>query len=1156
MQHVFDKLPGFKGVRELRISETQDTDRPGGISVHCSLVFEVSAPEITPTAEPKTPADSGLRDMVTKALREDVSLLVHLDSLNFQPAEVIVLPSSTASSEDVLDESGEPDSHNEFDVVLPEPEPEPAGPLAPTEKENALVTLLDSASDLETTVTDGTTSSEQPPTSADVLDESDAVYVTEPEPSDQEWKEEELFIIKHEIENIHHNETGELVRSYIPTPPVILQVEADAPSITVSPNLISEEDLTPPSGVLFTPTAQILLTTRKEPAVTEQTPTEASVNLQEDEDINALPDDGKVDLGVSEPHEQQESKLDGAEGENISERPVSEISQEIGPHVSEETVPDVSLETVPDVSLEKVLGEPEETLQEGDEEAETLLKVSEETKPEVSKERVPEVSEETVPESVEEKDSFVTEEMVPDVSEERVPDVSEEMVPDVSEERVPDVSEEMVLKVSDENVPQLSEENLPKVLEESLFDITDQTLPDLSKETDELLKVGEVVEPQEPVPEVPESAEVEEKTTDEQKQEQVVEILFPEDVFKPNTSLEEILDNKEVPKATTPSESLVGVSPPEKERHESPEKQEEEVRPSPEPEPGKESELPNVSETPQPEMEDVEVVKPEEVKVVSLPDGWPLEISEPERPPRAEDETQESPKGPEGASEPDPLTPGLPETSESESEEAGVEEGADVSEIRPKEKTADVLEPAPEKDVTEPPAVSIKILHPEGTMEGLHFEGDAVEVLQEDKLYPDVSHDYYPSQEENLPIIPAQPFDEGRSDLNYPVIDDVDIQEEVDRTDIQLETDSGAVRTTETVPEVTEAEKSDQSEGAGASEESKMEKQEVEERMVTGRPASEGFPTPPAVTSAGPTADSGLLEAAEDSTTPAAAAGSLQEDRTEPGRGDPVSITVDYKAESEHRTSPPAAPDETVQDFLKEPDHTSIPTTDAGSGFTSAGDKESTAGITAPPSLTYLTTPSMTTAIHSPELVVFFSLRLTNLDFTEDLFNKTSAEYRSLENTLLDVLLPYLQANLTGFRKLEILNFRKGSVVVNSKMRFSKSVPYNVTEAVRCILDEFCSSTAKKMHIHIDRRALDVEPADRADPCKFLACDAFSRCVVNGWTREARCLCEPGFLSVDNQPCRSVCVLQPDFCRGGECVIVPGGGAMCRTTSTLPGLSS
>ncbi|KAK1805520.1 hypothetical protein P4O66_019820 [Electrophorus voltai] len=51
----------------------------------------------------------------------------------------------------------------------------------------------------------------------------------------------------------------------------------------------------------------------------------------------------------------------------------------------------------------------------------------------------------------------------------------------------------------------------------------------------------------------------------------------------------------------------------------------------------------------------------------------------------------------------------------------------------------------------------------------------------------------------------------------------------------------------------------------------------------------------------------------------------------------------------------------------------------------------------------------------------------------------------------MDVL-PYLQLNLTSFKQLEILNFQNGSVVVNSKMRFAKSVPYNITQACSGVL--------------------------------------------------------------------------------------------------------
>ncbi|KAL6485729.1 hypothetical protein MHYP_G00051210 [Metynnis hypsauchen] len=152
-------------------------------------------------------------------------------------------------------------------------------------------------------------------------------------------------------------------------------------------------------------------------------------------------------------------------------------------------------------------------------------------------------------------------------------------------------------------------------------------------------------------------------------------------------------------------------------------------------------------------------------------------------------------------------------------------------------------------------------------------------------------------------------------------------------------------------------------------------------------------------------------------------------------------------------------------------------------------------------------------------------------------------------------LLPYLQSNLTGFKQLEILNFRNGSVVVNSKMKFAKSVPYNITQAVHCVLEDFCNAVAQRLDMEIDSRTLDVEPGDQADPCKFLACNEFSRCVVNRWTKEAECLCEPGYVTVDGLPCQSLCSAQPDFClNGGECEIVPGHGAACRNrdSTTLP----
>ncbi|XP_068436918.1 interphotoreceptor matrix proteoglycan 1 [Clinocottus analis] len=249
---------------------------------------------------------------------------------------------------------------------------------------------------------------------------------------------------------------------------------------------------------------------------------------------------------------------------------------------------------------------------------------------------------------------------------------------------------------------------------------------------------------------------------------------------------------------------------------------------------------------------------------------------------------------------------------------------------------------------------------------------------------------------------------------------------------------------------------------------------------------------------------------------------------------------------------------------------------ESGSGFPSESD-EGPYESTAAPAMRQVSTPLITAVDKGKELVVFFSLRVTNMMFSDGLFNKSSPEYKSLENTFLELtqhsgsrnspnpgassksgprrqkilasipLLPYLQSNLTGFKQLKILNFRNGSVVVNSKMKLDKPVPYNVTEAVHCVLEDFCNSASKRLDIEIDSRSLEVEQADQADPCKFLACNEFSRCVVNSWTEEAECLCDPGYSTVDGLPCQSVCTLQPDYCLNeGLCEIIPGHGATCR----------
>lgn len=82
------------------------------------------------------------------------------------------------------------------------------------------------------------------------------------------------------------------------------------------------------------------------------------------------------------------------------------------------------------------------------------------------------------------------------------------------------------------------------------------------------------------------------------------------------------------------------------------------------------------------------------------------------------------------------------------------------------------------------------------------------------------------------------------------------------------------------------------------------------------------------------------------------------------------------------------------------------------------------------------------------------------------------------------------------------------------------------------------------------RTQLSLPPSsgDWADPCKFQACNEFSRCTVNRWSGEAECVCDAGYLSVDGLPCQSVCEVHSDFClNDGKCDILPGKGAICRS---------
>lgn len=81
---------------------------------------------------------------------------------------------------------------------------------------------------------------------------------------------------------------------------------------------------------------------------------------------------------------------------------------------------------------------------------------------------------------------------------------------------------------------------------------------------------------------------------------------------------------------------------------------------------------------------------------------------------------------------------------------------------------------------------------------------------------------------------------------------------------------------------------------------------------------------------------------------------------------------------------------------------------------------------------------------------------------------------------------------------------------------------------------------------------LFVLEGERADPCKFQACNDFSECMVNHWSGEAECVCDVGYLSVDGLPCQSICDVRADFClNDGKCDVIPGKGAICRCEKVL-----
>uniref|UniRef100_A0A3Q3EDP6 Interphotoreceptor matrix proteoglycan 1 n=1 Tax=Labrus bergylta TaxID=56723 RepID=A0A3Q3EDP6_9LABR len=602
---------------------------------------------------------------------------------------------------------------------------------------------------------------------------------------------------------------------------------------------------------------------------------------------------------------------------------------------------------------------------------------------------------------------------------------------------------------------------------------------------------------------------------------------------------EEEVEEEEVAKVLEPEEEEVAevLEPEEKEEvAEVSEIEEEEVAEVLEPE--EEDEVAEVSEIEEEEV--AEVLEPEEEEVAK--------VSEPEK-----EEVAEVSEPEEVAKVSEPELEEVSEVSEPEEEEV-----AEVSEPE-EEEVAEVSEPEEEKvaEVSEPEEEEVaEVSEPE--------KEEVAEVSEPEKEEEEVAEDLEPeediAEEEEEPEVSQ--IDEGEN--SEPEVAEEEAEPEVSETkedeDLEEEEEEEEEEEAAEVEEVGEIFEPEE-EVAEEEEVEVLEPIEEEVGEIPEPEVSEPEEELEVVSELEEIEESELDKVSETEVPEVEPAEVLQpvketvEDTEEEEVVDEVSPAgPEPEIEDKASEQAPEAEEESdaVRDLAEELDKMDIPTTDAnqlleeGSSFLPVEEELSTVSVTAPPPIKYLTTPSMTTAPQGKELVVFFSLRVTNMDFSEDLFNKTSPEYRALENQFLHLLLPYLQANLTGFMDLEILNFRKGSVVVNSRMKFAKTVPYNVTEAVHCVLEEFCSAAYKKMHIQIDTGSLDIEPADQADPCKFLACDDFSRCVVSGRMKEAQCVCQPGFVSMDGRPCRSVCVVQPNYCRGGECHIVPGRGAVCR----------
>ncbi|KAJ8356084.1 hypothetical protein SKAU_G00188780 [Synaphobranchus kaupii] len=1189
MHDVFDKLPGFKEIQVLELSGVQESGRPEGVSVRYVVTFEMDARESSEVeshgaerVDPSLVRDDGttesmtevsLKDVVAKTLSQEISLPVALDSLSFEPDIDVTQPTltpHTKSSEDGSEATPEPDSHNDLTVITEEPviiveKPRLDAPLTPVEEENALETLLDPTTapeeemeqtQMETTVKLVTEDSESaqpaitvPPTISEVTiddatEESDLIYVNEFEPTDSYQlttqvvvrPEEEELIITHEVESIQGG-TGELTKDIIPA----IELEEDTlkpPKDIISTTTQEEYSNRPLGDFMSSVTAEENIVSPFADLFTTTIPDYDTVVPFSDLPLNVITEYNGV---LPSSDEQPDMVL---EFDTIA--PISELFPNI---ISKDDSASPTSEEVPSLN-------PEETM------SVTITPISLTTATVIP----PIIEEVTLGSAAEAYDfrfpvttlSAITlqppTEMIVDLHPEEEIDILQPMeetedlhpVQEIDLLQPTEGTEDLQLVNSDEIQPE--ETNIFKPVEDTediesegnLLHVEtlqpDEDTSDLQpiEDTDTIQLEEDMgdLQPEEDRGDL----QLEEDTSDLQPQDgDMLQVEEDSDDLQPEKDrgdfqLEENagdLQKKDVD-TLLPEEDTHAIHP------------EEDIG-DPQPVEDTEDHLPKVDtnvihsvKDNQP-AEDEDELQPSENAVIINPEETYLDDLKTEE--DIEPELDVSDIKPEEDLQPVEDSENIPR--EDTEDSRSLEDNDEVVAVEDGHETpADLVEPESEISIQQEPTVTI--------ME---------EIIPDMASQPDISTaevtmtETADLSEDSQGQADDSPFDEDESvvpsDQN-PALPALVATSEV----ASIYSPSASPLDSVFIPEVSTATSIDLG---------------LFEVVFTEAPLTTYMPILEASTSRETTTNPSTTEATlTELTTPA----------TQEVTEMPVPKEVSSMPPDGHAVPGAIVPEENeeenmnvdvrVQDIASEMDNMDVVSTETfdllgyGSGEPFANE-DHRFETTASPPLKYLTTPSMTTASKGKELVVFFSLRVTNMMFSDNLFDKSSSEYRSLENTFRELLLPYLQSNLTGFKQLEILNFRNGSVVVNSRMKFAKSVPYNVTQAVHCVLEDLCNAASRRLDIEIDSGSLDVEPADEADPCKFLACNEFSRCVANRRTREAECLCDPGYIAVDGLPCRSICTLQPDYClNGGRCEIIPGYGVACRYSDgyTLPELTS